>query len=67
MILGGSIHMLLNQGDIAAKLTADLLHKRLISDESYKDKQYEIALKRAFLGTDDDLRASEFQSSPNWH
>jgi protein phosphatase PTC2/3 len=67
MILGGSIHILLNQGDIAAKLTADFLHKRLISDESYKDKQYEIALKRAFLGTDDDLRASEFRSSPNWH
>jgi hypothetical protein len=53
------IHMLLDQGDVASKFAADNLHKRMMKDESYEDKQYEIALKRAFLGIDEDLRASE--------
>jgi hypothetical protein len=49
-----------NQGDAVAKFAAENLHKRMIKDESYYEKQYETAMKRAFLGTDKDLHASEF-------
>jgi protein phosphatase 2C family protein 2/3 len=32
----------------------------LVSEESYKAEEYDTALKKAFLGTDEDLLASEF-------
>jgi protein phosphatase 2C family protein 2/3 len=58
MIQSGIIYMLLDhQGDIAAKFAAKNLHKRVINDELYQERQYEPAMKRAFLGTDEDLRA----------
>lgn len=33
------------------------VHKRLVTEEAYHKKQHEEALKRAFLGTDEDYLA----------
>ncbi|KDR84400.1 hypothetical protein GALMADRAFT_237252 [Galerina marginata CBS 339.88] len=44
-------------GPATAKFAGQNVHKRLISEQSYADKNYEAALKRAFLGTDEDLLA----------
>lgn len=43
------------------------MHRRLIQEEAYKEANYEQALKRAFLGTDEDLLAgaSVFPSAPS--
>ena len=41
-----------------AKYAGQNVHKRLITEESYKEQNWEMALKRAFLGTDEDLLAS---------
>lgn len=35
------------------------MHRRLVTEESYQVGDYETALKKAFLGTDEDLLASE--------
>lgn len=35
------------------------VHKRLITEEAYRAKQYDDALKRAFLGTDEDWLAGQ--------
>lgn len=48
------------QGDTTAKFASKNVHKRLITEKAYSEKRYEEALKRAFLGTDEDLRASRF-------
>ncbi|KAF5369449.1 hypothetical protein D9758_002670 [Tetrapyrgos nigripes] len=45
-------------GGSVAKFAGQNVHKRLLSEESYKEKQYDIALKKAFLGTDEDLLAA---------
>lgn len=42
-----------------ARFAGQNVHKRLVTEELYREKQYEGALKRAFLGTDEDLLASE--------
>ena len=34
------------------------MHKRLVTEESYKEQNWEMALKKAFLGTDEGLLAS---------
>jgi len=47
------------QGSSAAKFAGENVHKRLVSEESYAAKDYFAALKRAFLGTDEDLRSGE--------
>jgi len=47
-----------HSGDAVAKFACQNVHKRLINEESYREKQYEIALKRAFIGTDEDILAS---------
>ncbi|KAG8936301.1 Protein phosphatase 2C 2 [Tulasnella sp. 419] len=53
-------------GSSAAKYAGENLYKRLASDQSYKDKDYTPALKHAFLGVDDDLRAdSNFFRDPS--
>lgn len=36
------------------------VHKRLVSEGAYREKRYEEALKSAFMGTDEDWRASQF-------
>ena len=46
-------------GSTVAKFAGQNVHKRLIEEESYKEGKYDEALKRAFLGTDEDLLASQ--------
>jgi protein phosphatase 2C family protein 2/3 len=46
-------------GGTVAKFAGQNVHKRLVTEESYKESQYDEALKRAFLGTDEDLLASQ--------
>ncbi|EAU85866.2 protein phosphatase 2C Ptc3 [Coprinopsis cinerea okayama7 len=45
-------------GSTVAKFAGANVHKRLVNEESYKAGDYETALKRAFLGTDEDLLAN---------
>ncbi|KDR82785.1 hypothetical protein GALMADRAFT_34079, partial [Galerina marginata CBS 339.88] len=45
-------------GSTVARFAGQNVHKRLTSEESYREKNYETALKRAFLGTDEDLLAN---------
>ncbi|KAG6814255.1 hypothetical protein H0H92_015370 [Tricholoma furcatifolium] len=44
-------------GGGVAKFAGENVHKRLVEEETYKQGQYEAAMKRAFLGTDEDLLA----------
>lgn len=45
-------------GSNVAKYAGQNLHKRLVQEDSYKAKDYEAAMKRAFLGIDEDLVAN---------
>ncbi|KAI0927082.1 hypothetical protein AcW1_007566 [Taiwanofungus camphoratus] len=45
-------------GGTVAKYAGENVHKRLVTDEAYRSKEYRAALKNAFLGTDADMRAS---------
>ncbi|KAG6850745.1 hypothetical protein H0H93_009368 [Arthromyces matolae] len=45
-------------GSTVAKFAGSNVHKRLVEEETYKQGQYEVAMKRAFLGTDEDLLAN---------
>ncbi|CAK5284201.1 unnamed protein product [Mycena citricolor] len=45
-------------GSTVAKFAGQNVHKRLVAEESYKEQNYEQALKRAFLGTDEDILAN---------
>jgi hypothetical protein len=54
------------QGDTIAKFASKNVHKRLVTAEAYSEKRYEEALKRAFLGTDEDLLAGEFLPLRCW-
>ena len=47
LALGGSV----------ARFAGKNVHKRLVTEDTYREKSYEEALKRAFLGTDEDLLA----------
>ena len=49
-----------NVGGSVAKFAGINVHKRLVTEAAYREKQYGEALKRAFLGTDEDLLASQF-------
>ncbi|KIJ54938.1 hypothetical protein M422DRAFT_153371, partial [Sphaerobolus stellatus SS14] len=44
-------------GSTVAKFAGENVYKRLASEAAYQEKKYEAALKRAFLGTDEDIRA----------
>ncbi|KZT34364.1 PP2C-domain-containing protein [Sistotremastrum suecicum HHB10207 ss-3] len=44
-------------GATISKYAGDHVHKRLVGEAHYKQKLYQEALKKAFLGTDEDLRA----------
>lgn len=46
-------------GSTVARFAGDTVHERLAQNDAFKRKDYEAALKRAFLETDEDLRASE--------
>lgn len=53
-------------GSSAAKFSGEHVPKRLASEEAYKSEDYELALKKAFLGTDEDLRSdSNFFRDPS--
>jgi len=45
-------------GGSVARYAGENVHKRLLTEEAYQQKNYEAALKRAFLGTDEDLLAN---------
>ncbi|THV05305.1 PP2C-domain-containing protein [Dendrothele bispora CBS 962.96] len=45
-------------GGTVAKFAGQNVHKRLVAEETYKEKEYATALKKAFLGTDEDLLAT---------
>lgn len=45
-------------GAAVAKFAGSNVHRRLVNEEAYKEGDYAQALKRAFLGTDEDLLAS---------
>nr|WEY08145.1 type 2C protein phosphatase [Ganoderma lucidum] len=45
-------------GSAVAKYAGLNLHKRLIQGAAYKNKDYALSLKEAFLGTDTDMRSS---------
>jgi hypothetical protein len=47
-------------GGNVAKFAGKNVHKRLLAEEAYREKRYDEALKRAFLGTDEDLLAGTF-------
>ena len=47
-------------GSSVAQYTGETLHGRLAATEEYKSGKYQEALKRAFLATDEDLRASAY-------
>jgi protein phosphatase PTC2/3 len=44
-------------GATVARFAGRNVHKRLTSEEAYHEKMYDAALKKAFLGTDEDIRA----------
>ena len=44
-------------GATVAQFAGRNVHKRLTRDETYQEKLYDAALKKAFLGTDEDIRA----------
>ncbi|KAF8908875.1 phosphatase 2C-like domain-containing protein [Gymnopilus junonius] len=45
-------------GSTVARFAGLNVHKRLVSEETYQQGDYESALKKAFLGTDEDLLAN---------
>ncbi|KAG6830131.1 hypothetical protein H0H87_009029 [Tephrocybe sp. NHM501043] len=45
-------------GGTVAKFAGANVHKRLVQEETYKQGHYDAAMKRAFLGTDEDLLAN---------
>jgi protein phosphatase PTC2/3 len=47
-------------GSGVAKFAGLNLHKRLVKEEAYKNDDYEVALKKTFLGTDEDILAGQF-------
>jgi hypothetical protein len=53
--------LILPLGRKMAKFAAINVHKRLVTEEAYRDKRYAEALKRAFLGTDEDFLAGWFR------
>jgi protein phosphatase 2C family protein 2/3 len=47
-------------GSTVAKFASLNVHKRLVTEEDYNNDEYEAALKKSFLGTDEDILASQF-------
>jgi protein phosphatase 2C family protein 2/3 len=44
-------------GGAVARFAGQNVHKRLVKEDSYQRQNYEEAMKRSFLGTDEDLLA----------
>lgn len=49
-------------GGSTARFAGQNVHRRLVQEDAYKEANYEQALKRAFLGTDEDMLAGESPS-----
>ena len=47
-----------------ARYAGQNVHKRLVQDEAYHKKEYALALKNAFIGTDAEMRSSAFTTLP---
>lgn len=45
-------------GSSVARFAGQNVHKRLVTEETYKEGNWEMALKKAFLGTDEDILAN---------
>ncbi|KAI5122788.1 hypothetical protein M0805_000132 [Coniferiporia weirii] len=53
-------------GGSVAKYSGENVHKRLVGEDAYQEQQWESALKKAFLDTDEDIRAdSRFFRDPS--
>jgi protein phosphatase 2C family protein 2/3 len=48
------------KGGSVAMYAGQNVHKRLVNEEAYHDKNYELAMKKAFLGTDEDILLGQF-------
>lgn len=46
-------------GGSTARFAGVNVHKRLVQEEAYKESKYDQALKKAFLGTDEDMLAGK--------
>ena len=46
-----------NTGGSVARFAGKNVHRRLLQEESYQQQNYEDAMTRAFLGTDEDMLA----------
>jgi hypothetical protein len=53
-------------GGTVAKYAGQNVHKRLVIEDTYQQRDYDIAMKRAFLGTDEDLLAGEHDDITSW-
>jgi protein phosphatase PTC2/3 len=53
------------KGDTTSKFASQNLHTQLVTAEAYREGDYEAALKRAFLNTDEEFRKSEFIYPPS--
>ena len=47
-------------GSAVAKYAGINLHKRLVQGAAYKNKDYALSIKEAFIGTDTDMRSSAY-------
>jgi len=47
----------LNTGSTVARFAGQNVHRRLVQEESYRQQDYKEAMRRAFLGTDEDMLA----------
>ena len=72
-VVGVSTDMLLRsyidlpyEGKMVSQFASQNVQKRLVGEETYREKQYEPALKRAFLGTDEDLLAGKSRIFPQY-
>ena len=51
-----------NTGSSVARFAGQNVHRRLIQEESYGQQDYKEAMRRAFLGTDEDMLAGALYS-----
>ena len=58
------IHSCLSDPGLSiAEFAGGNLHRRLAAEEAYHEKRYDVALKKAFLGMDEDLKNSTHSRS----
>ena len=62
LISADSSDLLKPTGASVAKYAGKNVFKRLVGEQSYKDGNYQEGLKKAFLGTDEDILKSEVPS-----